>query len=173
MMTNVHKLLDATLSLYVDESWVIQLVTHRLISSYIVLILVALLIVYGVGMWMFNNWKFRLFTTTGMLALLLTSIYLPLQRQDEARIFAFVGPESSRLLIREQPSWLSTELDFCAPHRIVGWRKVGNDESTNSVFRPFSDGDYALTWNSSTEVTIRWLFNESTSTYRTVTLQLG
>lgn len=161
----------AYFSLLVEESWVIGPVGHHLLPTLVVLMMIILGGLTVLAWILFKRWNIRLFLTLGVIVVVATGVLIPVQRQQDARVFEFENSsETRRFLVREQPSWLSTELDFFALHPLLGWQKVGMDESTNSVFRPFSDGDYTLTWLSAQSVQVTWLFDDDDMTYRSVTV---
>lgn len=155
-----------------DESWMIYTPFSALIPGWGVAAMLLWIVLTVILLIMFKKPQMWLVIAMHTVTLLISLGTLMIQMHGVSNYFLETSPSQNQILIREQPSWLSTEIDFFLKHPLLGWIKVGNDESTADEFLPFTNGDYTLIW-SATEVEITWLFDEDTNTYHTVVLSLS
>lgn len=157
---------------YPDESWMIYTPFSALVPGWGLAAMMGWLVLTVIAILMIKKPPLRLVIGMHTVTLLISLGTLMVQMHGVSHYFIETSPTQTQILIREHPSWLSTEIDFFFKHPLLGWIKVGEDESTADQFLPFTTGDYTLTWSAS-EVEITWLFDNDLNTYHTVVLPLS
>lgn len=76
------------------------------------------------------------------------------------------------ILIKESPSWLSTELSIYSDIPWIGWSLEETGLSTSTKHLPFKDGDYTIVWLNPNQVEITWLFDNDENTDQSVIITI-